>query len=93
MGYAAIHSFAAAVKRAGSLDQEKMVDAMKGLSFESAFGEGPVTYRALDHQSTLGAYVGKTAVKGGKGMMVDWRYADGKDYLPSDAEVKKMRPQ
>ena len=31
----------------------------------------------------MGAYVGRTAVKDGKGVMVDWRYADGKDYLPS----------
>jgi hypothetical protein len=25
--------------------------------------------------------------------MVNWKYADGKDYLPADAEVMKMRPQ
>ena len=49
-------------------------------------------FRASDHQATLGAYVGKTAVKDGKGVMVDWRYADGAKYLPSDAEVKTLRP-
>ena len=32
----------------------------------------------------MGAYVGRTAVKDGKGVMVDWRYADGADYLPPD---------
>ena len=31
------------------------------------------------------------AVKDGKGVMVDWRYADGKDYLPSDDRVKQLR--
>jgi branched-chain amino acid transport system substrate-binding protein len=41
----------------------------------------------------MGAFVGRTALKDGKGIMVDWKYADGKDYLPSDAEVRKMRPQ
>jgi branched-chain amino acid transport system substrate-binding protein len=41
----------------------------------------------------MGAYVGYTALKDGKGIMVDWKYADGKDYLPSDAEVMKLRPQ
>jgi hypothetical protein len=51
------------------------------------------TFRALDHQSTLGAFVGKTAVKDGKGVMVDSVYRDGKAYLPSDDEVKKLRPQ
>jgi hypothetical protein len=24
--------------------------------------------------------------------MVDWRYVDGKDYMPADAAVKKLRP-
>jgi branched-chain amino acid transport system substrate-binding protein len=62
----------------------------EGLTFDSPFGR--VTFRALDHQSTMGAYVGRTAVKDGKGVMVDWRYADGKDYLPSDEQVKRLRP-
>jgi branched-chain amino acid transport system substrate-binding protein len=52
-----------------------------------------VSFRALDHQSTMGAYVGRTAVKDGKGVMVDWRYADGSGYLPSDDTVKRLRPQ
>ena len=29
----------------------------------------------------------------GKGVMVDATYADGARYLPSDAEVRAMRPQ
>jgi len=53
---------------------------------------GPVTFRPQDHQSTMGAYVGTTAVKDGKGIMVDFAYKDGKDFQPSDAEVKKLRP-
>jgi branched-chain amino acid transport system substrate-binding protein len=64
---------------------------MKGLRFASPFS--PVEFRALDHQATLGAFVGKTKLQGGRGTMVDWRYADGKDYLPPDAEVRAMRPQ
>ena len=30
----------------------------------------------------MGAYVGRTAVKDGKGVMVDWRYADGSELSP-----------
>ena len=41
----------------------------------------------------LGAYVGKTALKDGKGVMVDSSYKKGSDYLPSDAEVNKLRPK
>jgi len=90
VGYSAVIAAAAAIRKAGSTDAEKIVTALAGLTFTSPFG--PVTFRAIDHQSTMGAYVGRTAVKDGKGVMVDWKYADGKDYLPSDADVRKMRP-
>ena len=91
VGYAAIHSFAAAAKKAGSLDTEKLVEAMKGLTLPSPFG--PVTYRAIDHQSTMGAYVGRLALKDGKGVMVDWSFADGAGFLPADDVVLKLRPK
>ena len=91
VGYSAVIAAAAALKKAGSTDPEKIVAALAGLSFVSPFGN--VTFRAIDHQSTMGAYVGRTAVKDGKGIMVDWKYADGKDYQPADAVVKTLRPQ
>ncbi len=90
VGYSTMKAAAAAISKAGSTDTEKLVAAMSGLTLETPFGK--VTFRPLDHQSTMGAYVGRTAVKDGKGVMVDWRYADGKDYLPSDDAVKRMRP-
>jgi len=52
---------------------------------------GPSVFRAIDHQSTLGAFVGKIALKNGHGTMVDFKYVDGASALPSDAEVKKLR--
>jgi branched-chain amino acid transport system substrate-binding protein len=90
VGYDTVNAIAEALKKAGSTDNEKMIDAMKGLKFTSPFG--PVEFRAIDHQSTLGAFVGRTAVRNGRGVMVDWRYADGAKYLPSDAVVKTLRP-
>jgi branched-chain amino acid transport system substrate-binding protein len=68
-----------------------MIAAAEGLSMPSPLGE--ITFRKIDHQSTLGAYVGKTAQKDGKGVMVDAVYKKGSDYLPSDAEVEKLRPK
>ena len=65
--------------------------AAEGIGVETPFG--PITFRAIDHQSTLGAFVGKTALKDGKGVMVDVTYHDGAAYLPSEAEVKAQRPQ
>lgn len=42
----------------------------------------------------MGAYIGKTAYdeKLGRGVLVNYHYADGKDYQPTDEEVKKLRP-
>jgi branched-chain amino acid transport system substrate-binding protein len=90
VGYATVHSAAAAIRKAGTLDNEKLVDAMKGLRHSTPFGK--IVYRPQDHQSTMGAYVGRIGLRDGKGVMVDWRYADGADNLPTDAEVAKLRP-
>src|SRR5262245_43419358 len=90
VGYSGVKAAAAAIQKAGSTDTEKLVAALSGLTFETPFG--PVMFRPLDHQSTMGAYVGRTAVKDGKGVMVDWRYADGKDFLPPDDSVRRLRP-
>lgn len=91
VGYDAVKSIEAAIKKAGSSESDAVIAALKGLRFAGLFG--PIEYRAIDHQSTMGAYVGKTAVRDGKGVMVDWRYADGANYLPPDDVVKAMRPQ
>ena len=39
----------------------------------------------------MGAYVGTIALKDNAGIMVDWSYKNGADYLPSDDEVMKLR--
>ncbi len=90
VGYALIRSIAAGIARAEALDTDKLIAGFRGVRFDTPFG--PASYRALDQQGTLGTYVGKTAVRDGKGLMVDWHYADGAAYLPSDEEVKKLRP-
>jgi branched-chain amino acid transport system substrate-binding protein len=90
VGYTTVMSMVAALKKAGSIDSEKLVQAMKGLQVGSPFG--PITYRSIDHQATMGAYVGRLAVQDGKGVMTGWSYADGAKYLPSDEEVSKLRP-
>ncbi len=90
VGYATMQAIFAAIKKANSTDNEKLVTAMRGLKFSTPFG--PAEFRAVDHQSTMGAYVGKLDQTGGKGTMVQWRYADGKNYLPSDEYVRNRRP-
>lgn len=90
VGYASVMSIAEAIERAGTLDTEKLIEAFRGLEVESPFG--PITYREIDHQSTMGVYVGLTTVKDGKGIMVDIEYIDGADLLPPDEVVRKLRP-
>jgi branched-chain amino acid transport system substrate-binding protein len=90
VGYATVKSIAAMLKKSGSTDVAKMQAAMKNLEVMSPFGK--IVWRAQDHQSTMGAYVGKLAKKDGKGVMVDWRYVDGKSVQPTDDDVRRMRP-
>ncbi|WP_272971375.1 ABC transporter substrate-binding protein [Comamonas terrigena] len=92
VGYNAIQSLAAGIKKANSTDTEKLIAAFKGLPVNTPWGT--ITYRAQDNQSTMGAFVGKTTYsqKMQRGIMTDFYYADGKDYQPSDEAVKKLRP-
>jgi branched-chain amino acid transport system substrate-binding protein len=90
VGYALIQSIAAGIGKSGSVETEAMADGFGGAAFDTPIGRA--MWRGIDHQGTLGTYVGRTALKGGKPAMVDWRYVDGADALPSDAEVKAMRP-
>ena len=90
VGYATMQAIFAGIKKANSTDNEKLVMALRGLKFSTPFG--PAEFRAIDQQSTMGAYVGKLDLRGNKGTMVQWRYADGKAYLPGDAYVKSRRP-
>lgn len=90
VGYSTIKSLAAGIAKARGTETAKLIAAFEGLVVETPFGR--VTYRAQDHQSTMGAYVGKTSNVGGKGVMVDYRYLDGASFQPGDAEVRKLRP-
>jgi branched-chain amino acid transport system substrate-binding protein len=91
VGYAAIYSVFHTIQKAKTTETEKLVEAMKGLQMSSPFGN--VTWRAIDHQSTMGAYVGQLSKKGGQGVMVNWRFADGANFLPSPEEVKAIRKE
>lgn len=90
VGHALITSIVAGIAKSGSVDQEKMADGFPGASFATPFG--PALWRKQDHQSTLGTYVGRTALKDGHGVMVDWRYVDGATALPGDDAVRALRP-
>ncbi|MCG6205544.1 ABC transporter substrate-binding protein [Rhodopseudomonas sp. HC1] len=90
VGYSTVKSIAAVLTAADDTSTESLMKAMKNLKVDTPFG--PVVYRAGDHQSTMGAFVGKTTQKDGKGIMTDIKFKKGADYLPPEAEAAKLRP-
>ncbi|MGM4888208.1 ABC transporter substrate-binding protein [Tardiphaga sp. 20_F10_N6_6] len=90
VGYVTGKALAAGIVKAGSTESEKLVTAFADLTFDSP--AGPIAFRGIDHQATLGLYVGHTGVKDGKGVMTDMVYKDGAAFQPSDADVRKWRP-
>ncbi|MGX1305922.1 branched-chain amino acid transport system substrate-binding protein [Amorphus suaedae] len=90
VGYATIKSIAAGIEKAGSTDTDALVAAFEGLQVVTPFGE--ITYRASDHQSTMGAYVGNLDLVDGTGQMVDFTYVAGDAVLPSPEEAAARRP-
>lgn len=91
MGYSNILVLAEAIKRAGSTDAQALIAAMKGLTVSTP--AGVISFRAIDHQSTMGVYVGRLDIKDGHGVMVDWRYEDGVRLQPSDDFVRAKRKE
>ena len=90
VGYDSMKSIAAGLAKAGATDTDKLITAFRGLKLESPFG--PFEFRAIDHQATLGAYVGQIALQAGKGTMAKFKYVDGASVQPSDDEIRKLRP-
>jgi branched-chain amino acid transport system substrate-binding protein len=90
VGYSMIQSIAAMLDKAGSTDTDAMIGAMGGLKIDTPFG--PITWRAIDHQATMGAFVGRIEVVNGHGTMVDWHYVDGAAVMPSNQEIETLRP-
>jgi branched-chain amino acid transport system substrate-binding protein len=91
VGYTSVYTVANAIRKAKSADTEALVEALKGLEMQSPFG--PILWRPIDHQSTMGAYVGQLAQKDGKGVMVNWYYADGAKFQPPDSEIRLLRKE
>src|SRR3989475_1625843 len=91
VGYITYLSIVEAIRKAGSTDTDKLVAAFRGLKVETPIG--PISYRASDGQSTMGAWVGTTKLdaRRGVGIMVNYEYVPGEKVLPSDDDVKKLR--
>ena len=89
LGYVVGYMIKDLLDKTKSTETDALLKALPDMKFATV--SGPVTMRGIDHQSTLGAWVGETTLKGKVGGMKNWKYADGANYLFPEAEVKAAR--
>jgi branched-chain amino acid transport system substrate-binding protein len=89
MGYINTLVLAKALTEAGGPQTDALIKATEHLSLDTPVGK--IAFRAIDHQSTMGVYIGRLAVKDGQGVMTDWTYVDGAKFQPTDAVVADKR--
>ncbi|WP_342359325.1 ABC transporter substrate-binding protein [Terrarubrum flagellatum] len=89
LGYVVVYMVRDLLEKTASTDTEKLIAALTDAKFSTIVGE--VTMRGLDHQSTLGAWVGETTLAGKTPAMKNWKYVDGAPYLFPEEEVKAVR--
>ena len=80
LGYTLVKVTAELLRRAGEGGAERVVAAAEGLAFDSPLG--PARFRAADHRSTLGTFVGRSAQRNNRGIMTDFAYRDAARFLP-----------
>ncbi len=90
VGASLASAIAAGLLKSGGSNSEAMADGFADAAFVTPFGI--CRFRAIDHQSTMGAYVGQLAKQGDGAGMVNWRYINGAAVLPPDDLVRKLRP-
>ncbi|WP_233235397.1 ABC transporter substrate-binding protein [Bordetella sp. LUAb4] len=90
LGYSALMSLAAGIKRAGSADAEQLSTAFAKLQVSTPFGD--IEYRAIDHQSTLGMWLGYTSRIDGVDGMDRYVYLGGARLQPLDEHIRRLRP-
>jgi len=91
--YDAVMAWAKAVKKANTIDTEKVVDALEGLELDSLRGPGRYI-RKVDHQANVGSYIGVVAWDKSIPDFAIWKdatYIPGDKVWRSEAEVQEVR--
>jgi len=90
-GYMGTHFLAAAIKKAGTIDTEPVIDALEGLSIMTPVGK--MTIRAFDHQANRGQVYGRTKFdpKLGFAILEDVRYISPDNLMHTVDEIKAIR--
>jgi branched-chain amino acid transport system substrate-binding protein len=90
-GYISTYILAEAIRRAGSTDTEKVIDTLRGGTFDTILGE--ISIRDFDGQATFGYHVGFTYTNPNYPFkrLKDVIRVNGHDVLRSLEEVEKAR--
>ncbi len=91
--YDGVMAWAKAVKKANTIDTEKVVDALEGLELDSLRGPGRYI-RKVDHQASVGSYIGVVAWDKSFPDFAIWKdatYIPGDKVWRSEAEVQEVR--
>ncbi len=92
-GYNTAYFIAQAIRKAGSLDPEKFIEALEGMKINSP--AGVVEMRACDHQAVLSMFLGATKKSAQFDFLVasDITTLRGGDVMPTCDDIKKARGQ
>jgi branched-chain amino acid transport system substrate-binding protein len=91
IGYFTAQFIAKAYEKAGTVDPEKFIDALAGMSIDTPIGK--ITMREYDHQIMLPMFMGITKKAPGYDFLIgsDIVTISAEDVMPSVEEVKKAR--
>jgi branched-chain amino acid transport system substrate-binding protein len=92
-GYVTIYTLAQAIKKAGSFDTEKIIDALEGITVQTIVG--PLTINDYDHQATWPFWFGKVVLvpEYPFGILTDMLKFPAEEVYQSEEEVRKLRAQ
>lgn len=90
LGYTALKSLGAAIRQAGSADSAGITTALTGLKLDTPVGE--IEFRRMDHQATLGVFLGYSAA-GDSPAMDRFVLVPGTRLQPPDEQVRRLRSE
>ena len=89
--YITAHFIAKAFQKAGTINKEKFIDALEGMTVDSPGGR--IEMRACDHQAVLPMFMGGTKKVPQYNFLISTGIVDlpGKEIMPTCEEIKKER--
>ncbi len=95
LGYTAVETWAAGVKKAGDFAGDKVAAALSGATVETI--RGPITLRACDHQGNVAEYVGRISAevdpRYGQQIYTDTKAIPAEETMLTCEEAQKLQPR